>query len=83
MQTQPHDTLEVPGQDSAIERTQTAGGVGRRRGLSNAARSIVSRFSNEDHELPPHEYETEVVDYLDVIGMSSLHQTSELLLTAF
>ena len=60
------DHLTVPGQvDGAVDHQPT----GRRRSLSNAARSMVSKLSSEDHaDYPPHEYETEVVDLLDVIG---------------
>lgn len=67
-QGQQSQTLQVPGQDNALDRTQTATGVGRRRSVSNAARSMMSRFSDHEYENPPHEYENDVVDYLDVIG---------------
>ena len=62
--------LAVPGQDGTVEHHTTTG-VGRRRSLSNAARSMASRLSSEDRGgyPPPHEYETEVVDLLDVIGI--------------
>ena len=43
-------------------------GVGRRRSLSNAARSIRSRLSSEDPAPYSQDYEDEVVDLLDVIG---------------
>lgn len=66
--SQQQSTLQVPGQDPSQGGQQTATGVGRRRSVSNAARSIISRFSNEQNENPPHEYENEIVDYLDVIG---------------
>ena len=65
-----NQTLQVPGQGNV----QTTSGVGRRRrSVSNAAHSITSRFSNDDHENPPNEYENDVVDYLDVIGMEVAH----------
>ena len=67
------DHLNVPGQDANLGPPTPAGGVSRRRSLSNAARSVVSRLSAEDHAyFHPHEYETEVVDMLDVIGMSTI-----------
>lgn len=66
---QPQDSLHVPGQDTTQTGQTGASGVGRRRSVSNAARSIMSRLSNEDYDNPPHEYENDVVDYLDVIGM--------------
>ncbi|EXJ60881.1 hypothetical protein A1O7_05034 [Cladophialophora yegresii CBS 114405] len=43
------------------------GGVGRRRSVSNTARSIMSRFSDTSRERQGPEYETEVVDLLDVL----------------
>ncbi|EXJ69883.1 uncharacterized protein A1O5_06956 [Cladophialophora psammophila CBS 110553] len=43
------------------------GGVSRRRSISNAARSIVSRMSDTSRERQEPEYESEVVDLLDVI----------------
>ena len=66
------DHLMIPGNDGAADQQGTIG-VGRRRRLSNAAQSMVSKLSSEDHGYfpPPHEYETEVVDLLDVIGMLS------------
>ncbi len=72
-QRQQHQTLQVPGQENTIDRTQTAAGVGRRRSVSNAARSMMSRFSDHENENPPHEYENDVVDYLDVIGRLIFH----------
>lgn len=45
-----------------------AGGIGRRRSVSNAARSVFSRFSDNSRERQEPEYETEVVDLLDVLG---------------
>ncbi|KPI41224.1 uncharacterized protein AB675_7959 [Cyphellophora attinorum] len=42
-------------------------GIGRRRSLSNAARSFVSKLSTEESEHNPEDYEDEVVDLLDVI----------------
>jgi hypothetical protein len=68
-QGQQDQNLHVPGKDGQLSRTQTTTGVGRRRSVSNAAHSILSRFSNEDSQNPPNEYENDVVDYLDVIGM--------------
>ncbi len=64
-----HLTVPVPGQGGVVEQ-QASSGRSRRRSLSNAARSITSKLSSEDHGdyPPPHEYETEVVDLLDVIG---------------
>lgn len=59
--------LQVPGQVAATVQTTT--GVGRRRSVSDAARSVMSRFSDREDALPSHEYEADVVDYLDVIGM--------------
>jgi len=46
-----------------------AAGVGRRRSVSNAARSVLSRFSDHSREHQEPEYESEVVDLLDVLGM--------------
>jgi hypothetical protein len=46
-----------------------AGGVSRRRSVSNAARSVLSRFSETSREREEPEYESEVVDLLDVLGM--------------
>lgn len=46
-----------------------AGGVGRRRSVSNAARSVFSKFSDQSRERQEPEYESEVVDLLDVLGM--------------
>jgi hypothetical protein len=67
-QPQPTETLQVPGPE---HQTSTS----RRRSVSNAARSIRSRFSdNESETNPPHEYESEIVDYLDVIGVHSISQ---------
>lgn len=43
---------------------------GRRRSVSNAAQSIISRFSNQSRERQEPEYESEVVDLLDVLGKS-------------
>ncbi|KIW29161.1 uncharacterized protein PV07_04997 [Cladophialophora immunda] len=43
------------------------GGVSRRRSISNAARSIISRMSDTSRERQGPEYETEVVDLLDVL----------------
>jgi hypothetical protein len=63
-----HQTLDVPGRQTRLDRTQSATGTTRRRSVSNTARSIVSRFSNEGNEVPAHEYEDDIVDYLDVIG---------------
>lgn len=48
------------------------GGVSRRRSVSNAARSIMSRFSDTSRERQEPEYESEVVDLLDVIGKSQV-----------
>jgi hypothetical protein len=45
----------------------TGSGVGRRRSVSNAARSIMSRFSENSRERQEPEYESEVVDLLDVL----------------
>jgi hypothetical protein len=69
---QPQDHLMVPGQDADAEQGVHTSGS-RRRTLSNAARSIASRLSSEDRYAPSHEYETEVVDLLDVIGGHSLY----------
>jgi hypothetical protein len=68
--------LNVPGQvpeDSAPPiSTSTIAGVGRRRSISNAARSIRSRLSGDNESARVHDdYEDEVVDLLDVIGMST------------
>ena len=65
--------LQVPGQGERLDRSQTAAGAGtgRRRSISNTARSIGSRFSNEGGE-PRTDYEDGIVDYLDVIGMMCL-----------
>ena len=47
-------------------------GIGRRRSISNAARSFVSRFSNDDGSVQQaNDYEDEVVDLLDTIGPNS------------
>ena len=56
--------------DGAVDRDMMneTGGVGRRRSVSNAARSIVSRFSDNSRERQEPEYESEVVDLLDVLG---------------
>ncbi|OCT45737.1 integral membrane protein [Cladophialophora carrionii] len=43
------------------------GGVSRRRSVSNTARSIMSRFSDTSRERQGPEYESEVVDLLDVL----------------
>ncbi|KIW92693.1 uncharacterized protein Z519_06540 [Cladophialophora bantiana CBS 173.52] len=43
------------------------GGVSRRRSISNAARSIMSRMSETSRERQEPEYESEVVDLLDVL----------------
>ena len=67
-QGQQSQTLQVPGQDN-----QTATGLGRRRSVSNAARSVMNRFSDHEYENPPHEYENDVVDYLDVVGRLALN----------
>ena len=72
-QGQQNQGLQVPGQDNALNRTHTATGVGRRRSVSNAARSMMSRRSDHEYENPPHEYENDVVDYLDVIGRLALY----------
>jgi hypothetical protein len=66
--------LRVPGQagDEAAPpvTAATVAGVGRRRSLSNAARSIRSKLSTENESTRVHDdYEDEVVDLLDVIGM--------------
>lgn len=45
------------------------GSVSRRRSVSNAARSVLSKFSDHSRERQEPEYETEVVDLLDVLGM--------------
>ena len=64
-------TLQVPGQDDRQDRSQTAAGsgAGRRRSVSNTARSVLSKFSNEGSSAPQENYEDGIVDYLDVIGM--------------
>ncbi|RMZ91791.1 hypothetical protein DV736_g985, partial [Chaetothyriales sp. CBS 134916] len=63
--------LAVPAHEGAqatTTTTTTGTGVRRRRSLSGAARSIVNRLGGEDPNTPrPHEYESEVVDLLDVI----------------
>ena len=61
------DHLAIPG-DGGLQ-VQTTSGVGRRRSVSDAARSFVSKFSDHtDDEYNPHAYEADIVDYLDVIG---------------
>lgn len=67
--------LQVPGQSAnepaaAPASTSTVAGVGRRRSISNAARSIISKRSadNESARQQHDDYEDEVVDLLDVIG---------------
>jgi hypothetical protein len=60
-------------QDNVVDRetmNENVPGVGRRRSVSNAARSIISRFSDTSRERQGPEYESEVVDLLDVLGES-------------
>lgn len=47
----------------------TSSHIGRRRSVSNAARSILSKFSNDGSLDQQEEYGNNVVDFLDVIGM--------------
>ena len=58
------------GVDRDTMNENVAGGVGRRRSVSNAARSIISRFSDTSRERQGQgpDYESEVVDLLDVLG---------------
>ena len=68
---QPQRGSVAPDQDEGHLQVQTTSGVGRRRSVSDAARSIVSKFSDHtDDEYNPHAYEADIVDYLDVIGMA-------------
>ena len=68
--------LGVPA-DGGLQ-VQTTSGVVRRRSVSDAARSIVSKFSDKgDNEYDPHAYEADIVDYLDVIG-TAVHRSSVL-----
>lgn len=48
-----------------------AGGIRRRRSISNTARSIMSRFSDPSRERQEPEYDSDVVDLLDVLGRFS------------
>ena len=57
--TADRDTLNVP--DSTPSR---------RRSVSNAARSVMSRFSDHSRERDEPEYDDQVVDLLDVLGKS-------------
>jgi len=45
-----------------------AGTPHRRRSVSNAARSVISRFSDHSRERQETEYDSDVVDLLDVLG---------------
>lgn len=75
-QSQLASVAENPAQapaDSTVDREAMneagAGGVGRRRSVSNAARSVLSKFSEHSRDPQEAEYESEVVDLLDVLGM--------------
>lgn len=72
LQEESGQNSRVPGQavdDAPPVVATTVAGVGRRRSISNAARSIRSRFSADDESTRLHDdYEDEVVDLLDVIG---------------
>lgn len=57
--TADRDTLTVPTNKPS-----------RRRSVSNAARSVMSRFSDHSRERDEPEYDDQVVDLLDVIGKS-------------
>jgi hypothetical protein len=47
------------------------GGGSRRRSVSNTARSLMSRFSETSRDPQGPEYESDVVDLLDVLGKST------------
>lgn len=47
---------------------EMTGVPGRRRSVSNAARSVISRLSDHSRETQEPEYNSEVVDLLDVLG---------------
>lgn len=77
LQEESSQHLRPPGQtvaeSSAAPVTVTSTtGVGRRRSISNAARSIRSKLSadNESTRMQQ-DYEDEVVDFLDIVGMYS------------
>ena len=68
----PTVTENVPSAgDDTVNREQmnenVTGGAGRRRSVGNAARSMMSRFSDTSRERQDPEYESEVVDLLDVL----------------
>ena len=58
--------------DAVVDRDtmneNVTGAVGRTRSVSNAARSMISRFSDSSRDRQGPEYESEVVDLLDVLG---------------
>lgn len=80
LQEESSQHLRPPGQTVAestaapVTVTSTTG-VGRRRSISNAAKSIRSRLSAGDESTrTQQDYEDEVVDLLDIVGMYSRHQ---------
>lgn len=73
--TQPQQTTETVTGLAVPPPAASSSGVGRRRSLSNAARSFVSKLSTED-SVQHDDYENEVVDLLDVIGMFKYCQTT-------
>lgn len=79
-----YNRREPGGDDTAPPVTATTvAGVGRRRSISNAAKSIRSKFSADGQSAQAHasdDYEDEVVDLLDVIGTFA-QDTSEPTLT--
>ncbi len=58
------------GVDRDTMNDNVTGGVGRRRSVSNTARSFISRFSETSRERQPQgpDYDSDVVDLLDVLG---------------
>jgi len=58
----------------------------RLRRASDASRSVISNISSEgpqERAAPTHEYETEVVDLLDVLGMCPTRKRQETTLTSY
>ena len=69
----PVDEHAVQGDEPADRENMNAAGtgsVGRRRSISNTARSVISKFSDHSRERQEPEYNDDVVDLLDVLGKS-------------
>ena len=68
VETPSHNQTANQAVDRETMNETTTGGVGRRRSVSNAARSVLNRFSDHSLERQGPEYESEVYDVLDVLG---------------